>query len=318
MLNIAVLDDYQNVAFGCANWGDVAGKASVIMFNDHIHDWDSLVERLKDFEIICAMRERTPFPNEILHRLPNLQLLITTGMRNASIDVKAANDQGVTVCGTDGLPHPTAELAWGLILDLARNISRENEAVKNGEWQTTMGVGLKWKTLGLIGLGNLGGQVANYGNAFGMNVIAWSQNLTKEKAKEKNAKYASLETLMAESDFISIHTVLSLRTKGLIDSSKLELMKKTSFLINTSRGPIVDESALVNALEKNLIAGAGLDVFDLEPLPLEHPLITLGNTIITPHVGYVTKETYKIFYEQTVECITAFIQGNPIRVINPI
>jgi len=318
MLNIAVLDDYQNVAFESANWGEVAGKASVIMFNDHIHDSDSLVERLKDFEIICAMRERTPFSKEIVHRLPKLQLLITTGMRNASIDVKAANDQGVTVCGTDGLPYPTAELAWGLILDLARNISRENEAVKNGEWQTTLSVGLKGKTLGLIGLGNLGGQVANYGNAFGMNVIACSQNLTKEKAKEKNAKYVPLETLMAESDFISIHTVLSPRTKDLIDSSKLKLMKKTSFLINTSRGPIVDESALVNALEKDLIAGAGLDVFGLEPLPPEHPLITLENTIITPHVGYVTKETYKIFYEQTVECITEFIQGNPIRVINPI
>ena len=318
MLNVAVLDDYQNVAAGFANWGQLSSEAKVTVFNDHIHDSDSLVKRLESFEIVCAMRERTPFPFEILQRLPKLKLLITTGMRNASIDVKEANNQGVIVCGTDGLPYPTAELAWGLILDLARNIAKENESVKRGKWQTTVGVGLNGKTLGLIGLGNLGGQVANYGNAFEMDVIAWSQNLTKEKAKEKNTKYVSLETLMAESDFISIHTVLSSRTKDLIDASKLKLMKKTSFLINTSRGPIVNELALVNALSKGEIAGAALDVFSLEPLPSDHPLITLENTIITPHIGYVTNETYKIFYEQTVECIIGFIRGNPIRVISPI
>jgi len=318
MLNVAVLDDYQNVAAGFANWGQLSSEAKVTVFNDHIHDSDSLVKRLESFEIVCAMRERTPFPSEILQRLPKLQLLITTGMRNASIDVKEANNLGVVVCGTDGLPYPTAELAWGLILDLARNIAKENESVKRGKWQTTVGVGLKGKTLGLIGLGNLGGQVANYGNAFGMDVIAWSQNLTKEKAERRNTKYVSLETLMAESDFISIHTVLSSRTKDLIDASKLKLMKKTSFLINTSRGPIVNELALVNALGEGEIAGAALDVFSLEPLPSDHPLITLENTIITPHIGYVTNETYKIFYEQTVECVIRFIQGNPIRVISPI
>ena len=318
MLNVAVLDDYQNVAAGFANWGQLSSEAEVTIFNDHIHDSDSLVKRLESFEIVCAMRERTPFPSEILQRLPKLQLLITTGMRNASIDVKEANNLGVVVCGTDGLPYPTAELAWGLILDLARNIAKENESVKRGRWQTTVGVGLKGKTLGLIGLGNLGGQVANYGNAFGMDVIAWSQNLTKEKAERRNTKYVSLQTLMAESDFISIHTVLSSRTKDLIDASKLKLMKKTSFLINTSRGPIVNELALVNALAEGEIAGAALDVFSLEPLPSDHPLITLENTIITPHIGYVTNETYKIFYEQTVECVIRFIQGNPIRVISPI
>ena len=316
MLNIAVLDDYQNVAFECANWSELAGKASISIFNDHIHDPDPLVDRLKEFEIICAMRERTPFPREILQRLPKLQLLITTGMRNASIDVEAANELGVIVCGTDGLPYPTAELAWGLILDLARNISEENEAVKDGEWQTTLGVGLKGKTLGLIGLGNLGGQVANYGNAFGMNVIAWSQNLTEEKAKDKNATYVDLDTLMSESDFISIHTVLSERTLGLIDSSKLQLMKKSSFIVNTSRGPIIDESALVEALDNAQIAGAGLDVFGLEPMPSDHPLITSNRTVITPHIGYVTQETYKIFYEHTVECISTFINGKPVRVLS--
>ena len=251
-----------------------------------------------------------------MQRLPKLQLLITTGMRNASIDVEAANELGVIVCGTDGLPYPTAELAWGLILDLARNISEENGAVKEGEWQTTLGVGLKGKTLGLIGLGNLGGQVANYGNAFGMNVIAWSQNLTEEKAKDKNATYVDLDTLMSESDFISIHTVLSERTLGLIDSSKLQLMKKSSFIVNTSRGPIIDESALVEALDNAQIAGAGLDVFGLEPMPSDHPLITSNRTVITPHIGYVTQETYKIFYEHTVECIAAFINGKPVRVLS--
>ena len=294
----------------------MAGKASISIFNDHIHDPDPLVDRLKEFEIICAMRERTPFPREILQRLPKLQLLITTGMRNASIDVEEANELGVIVCGTDGLPYPTAELAWGLILDLARNISEENEAVKDGEWQTTLGGGLKGKTLGLIGLGNLGGQVANYGNAFGMNVIAWSQNLTEEKAKDKNATYVDLDTLMSESDFISIHTVLSERTLGLIDSSKLQLMKKSSFIVNTSRGPIIDESALVEALDNAQIAGAGLDVFGLEPMPSDHPLITSNRTVITPHIGYVTQETYKIFYEHTVECIAAFINGKPVRVLS--
>ncbi|HCE76752.1 MAG TPA: hydroxyacid dehydrogenase [Dehalococcoidia bacterium] len=316
MLNIAVLDDYQNVAFECANWSELAGKGSISIFNDHIHCSEPLIDRLKEFEIICAMRERTPFSKEILHRLPKLQLLITSGMRNASIDVKAANAQGVTVCGTDGLPYPTAELTWGLILDLARNISRENEAVKLGEWQTTLGVGLKGKTLGLIGLGNLGGQVADYGNAFGMNVIAWSENLTDKKARDKNARYVELNTLMSESDFISIHTVLSERTLGLIDSSKLRLMKKSSFIVNTSRGPIIDESALVEVLENAQIAGAGLDVFDLEPMPSEHPLVTSSRTIITPHIGYVTEETYKIFYEQTVECVTAFLNRKPVRVLN--
>ena len=207
-------------------------------------------------------------------------------------------------------------MTWGLILDLARNISRENEAVKLGEWQTTLGVGLKGKTLGLIGLGNLGGQVADYGNAFGMNVIAWSENLTEEKARDKNARYVELNTLMSESDFISIHTVLSERTLGLIDSSKLRLMKKSSFIVNTSRGPIIDESALVEVLENAQIAGAGLDVFDLEPMPSEHPLVTSSRTIITPHIGYVTEETYRIFYEQTVECVTAFLNRKPVRVLN--
>ena len=316
MLNIAVLDDYQNVAFECANWNELAGKGSISIFSDHIRDPDSLVDRLKEFEIICAMRERTPFPKEILQRLPKLQLLITTGMRNASVDVKAANQLGVVVCGTGGLPYPTAELAWGLILDLARNISKENAAVKAGEWQTTLGIGLKGKTLGLIGLGNLGGQVANYGNAFGMNVIAWSQNLTEEKAHDKNTTYVDLDTLMSESDFISIHTVLSERTLGLIDSSKLQLMKKSSFIVNTSRGPIIDESALVEALDNAQIAGAGLDVFGLEPMPSDHPLITSNRTVITPHIGYVTQETYKIFYEHTVECIAAFINGKPVRVLS--
>ncbi|SVB41556.1 uncharacterized protein METZ01_LOCUS194410, partial [marine metagenome] len=272
MLNVAILDDYQNSALEMANWDNLSEKAKITVFNDHIHDREVLIKRLRKFQVICAMRERTPFPKELLESLPKLKLLVTTGMRNASIDIEAASELGITVSGTEGLPYPTAELTWALILVLARNITVEHQSVKEGIWQKEVGVGLKGKTLGIIGLGNLGSQVAKYGNAFGMEVIAWSQNLTSDLAKEKGAKYVSLDTLMSESDFVSIHTVLSPRTKGLIDGSKLNLMKKTSYLVNTSRGPIVDEHALIKILEDKGIAGAGLDVFDLEPMESDHPL----------------------------------------------
>ena len=248
MLNVAILDDYQNSALKMANWGKLSGKAKITVFNDHVHDREVLIKRLRKFQVICAMRERTPFTKEVLESLPDLKLLVTTGMRNASIDIKTASELGITVSGTEGLPYPTAELTWALILALARNITVEHQSVKEGIWQKEVGVGLKGKTLGIIGLGNLGSQVAIYGNAFGMEVIAWSQNLTSDLAKEKGAKYVTLDTLMSESDFVSIHTVLSPRTKGLIDGSKLKLMKKTSYLVNTSRGPIVDEHALIKIL----------------------------------------------------------------------
>jgi phosphoglycerate dehydrogenase-like enzyme len=316
MLNVAILDDYQNSALKMANWGKLSGKAKITVFNDHVHDREVLIKRLRKFQVICAMRERTPFTKEVLESLPDLKLLVTTGMRNASIDIKTASELGITVSGTEGLPYPTAELTWALILALARNITVEHQSVKEGIWQKEVGVGLKGKTLGIIGLGNLGSQVAIYGNAFGMEVIAWSQNLTSDLAKEKGAKYVSLDTLMSESDFVSIHTVLSPRTKGLIDGSKLKLMKKTSYLVNTSRGPIVDEHALIKILEDEAIAGAGLDVFDLEPMENNHPLILSDRTVITPHIGYVTRETYKIFYEQSLECVSEFLSGTPVRIIN--
>ena len=316
MLNVAILDDYQNSALKMANWGKLSGKAKITVFNDHVHDREMLIKRLRKFQVICAMRERTPFTKEVLESLPDLKLLVTTGMRNASIDIKTASELGITVSGTEGLPYPTAELTWALILALARNITVEHQSVKEGIWQKEVGVGLKGKTLGIIGLGNLGSQVAIYGNAFGMEVIAWSQNLTSDLAKEKGAKYVSLDTLMSESDFVSIHTVLSPRTKGLIDGSKLKLMKKTSYLVNTSRGPIVDEHALIKILEDEAIAGAGLDVFDLEPMENNHPLILSDRTVITPHIGYVTRETYKIFYEQSLECVSEFLSGTPVRIIN--
>ena len=316
MLNVAILDDYQNSALKMANWGKLSGKAKITVFNDHVHDREVLIKRLRKFQVICAMRERTPFTKEVLESLPDLKLLVTTGMRNASIDIKTASELGITVSGTEGLPYPTAELTWALILALARNITVEHQSVKEGIWQKEVGVGLKGKTLGIIGLGNLGSQVAIYGNAFGMEVIAWSQNLTSDLAKEKGAKYVSLDTLMSESDFVSIHTVLSPRTKGLIDGSKLKLMKKTSYLVNTSRGPIVDEHALIKILEDEAIAGACLDVFDFEPMESNHPLILSDRTVITPHIGYVTRETYKIFYEQSLECVSEFLSGTPVRIIN--
>ena len=316
MLNVAILDDYQDISLEMADWGILSGKIEITVFNDHIHDQELLIERLRKFQVICAMRERTPFPKEVLDSLPNLKLLVTTGMRNASIDIEAADKLGITVSGTEGLPYPTAELTWALILALARNITLEHKSVKEGVWQKTLGIGLQGKTLGIIGLGNLGSQVASYGNAFGMNVTAWSQNLTSSIAKSKGVRYVPLETLMSESDFVTIHTVLSSRTRGLIDSSKLNLMKETSYLINTSRGPIVDEEALIRILGENRIAGSGLDVFDLEPLGNDHPLILSDRTVITPHIGYVTRETYKIFFEQSLECVSKFMSGAPVRIIN--
>ena len=240
---------------------------------------------------------------------------VTTGMRNASIDVEAASDRGITVCGTGGLPYPTAELTWGLILALLRHIPEEDEATRAGRWQVSMGNGLQGKVLGVIGLGNLGSQVATVGRAFGMSVIAWSQNLTVERAAQFDATLVEKDELLSRSDIVTIHLVLSGRTRGLIGARELSLMKPTTYLVNTSRGPIVDEVALVEALEKGSIAGAGLDVFDEEPLPLDHPLRRLENTVITPHMGYVTAETYAVFYGDAVEDIRAFLSGEPTRVI---
>lgn len=316
MTSVAVLDDYQNVARDMANWDSLPPDVSVDFFSDHLPDEDDLAPRLESYEIVVAMRERTPFQRTLFSRLPNLKLLVTTGMRNASIDIAAAAEHGVTVCGTDGLPYPTAELTWALILALVRKVPTENAATRDGQWQVTMGEGLQGKTLGVIGLGRLGSQVARIGSAFGMNLLAWSQNLTAERAEEFGARLVSKDELMSGSDIVTIHLVLSDRTRGLLGERELSLMKPSAYLVNTSRGPIVDESALMGALESGTIAGAGLDVFDVEPLPLDHKLRSLPNTVLTPHMGYVTAETYRIFYGDAVKNIVAFLSGNPVRVIS--
>ncbi len=316
MTRVAVLDDYQEVALQMADWNSLPDEASVDVFQDHLTEEDDLVARLSPYEVIVAMRERTPFQRPLLERLPNLRLLVTTGMRNASIDVVAATDNGITVCGTDGVPYPTAELTWGLILALLRKIPTEDRATRDGHWQVSVGEGLHGKTLGVIGLGRLGSQVAKVGVAFGMNVIAWSQNLTAERAEEVGATLVSKQELLESSDVVTIHVVLSGRTRGLLGAEELSSMKPSAYLVNTSRGPIVDEAALIDALQEGSIAGAGLDVFDIEPLPLDHPFRSIPNTVLTPHLGYVTGETYRVFFGGAVENIKAYLNGNPVRVIS--
>jgi phosphoglycerate dehydrogenase-like enzyme len=315
MTRVAVLDDYQDVALKMAHWSVLPSDVQVQVFRDHLVDPQAVAARLKDYDIVVAMRERTPFPRGLLQQLPNLKLLITTGMRNASIDVEAAAELGITVCGTQGLPYPTAELTWGLILALLRHIPREDRATREGRWQVSVGFGLRDKVLGVIGLGNLGSQVATVGLAFGMSLLAWSQNLTPERAARFGATLVGKDELLSRADVVTVHLVLSDRTRGLIGARELGLMKPSAFLINTSRGPIVEEKALIDALQKGGIAGAGLDVFDEEPLPLDHPLRRLENTVITPHLGYVTVETYKVFYGHAVEDIQAFLRGQPVRII---
>jgi len=312
-LKVAVLDDYQGVARSLAAWDTLPAGSEVVFFRDHLDAEAALVQRLAPFEVVVAMRERTPFPRRLLERLPALRLLVTTGRRNAAIDVAAANEHGVLVCGTDGLPYPTAELTWGLILALARRIPAEDRALRAGAWQTSIGVGLAGKTLALLGLGKLGAQVARIGRAFDMRVIAWSQNLTAERAAQASAEWVPRDTLFREADVLSIHLVLSERTRGLVGKAELGQMKPTALLINTSRGPIVDEAALIAALERHAIAGAGIDVFDREPLPAGHPLLGLDDTVLTPHVGYVTRETYDVFYQQALEDILGYLSGTPLR-----
>ena len=315
MARIAVLDDYQGIALSMDGWEKLPADSEIEAFRDHLSDEDALVQRLAPFDIIVAMRERTPFPRSLLSRLPNLKLLVTTGARNASIDVRAATDLGITVCGTGGMPTPTAELTWGLIIGSLRHIAEEDKATRAGRWQTTIGPSLYGATLGCVGLGNLGSQVAKVGLAFGMNVIAWSQNLTLERAQEVGATLVTKEQLFSQADVVSVHLVLSDRTRGLVSQPELALMKPTAFLVNTSRGPIVDENALVAALRERRIGGAGLDVFDQEPLPADHPYLELDNTLITPHLGYVTLETYGRFYGEAVEDIVGYLNGTPQRVI---
>jgi phosphoglycerate dehydrogenase-like enzyme len=312
-MRVAVLDDYQEVAASYADWG--ALDANVAFFSDHLGDQQALVERLVDFDVIVAMRERTPFQRPLLELLPNLRLLVTTGMRNASIDVKASTDLGVTVCGTNSPGVATAELAFAMVLAMSRNLILEAGTVAKGGWQQRVGRELRGSTLGVIGLGRLGAEVARFGRAFGMDVLAWSQNLTSERAEEVGARLVTKDALLAESDFVSIHLRLSDRTRGLIGQADLDRMKPTAYLINTSRGEIVDTAALFAALDSGALAGAGLDVFDVEPLPPDDRRRTHSKILATPHIGYVTDATYRVFYTEVIEDIAAWQAGSPIRVL---
>jgi len=314
-MRCAILDDYQNVALKMADWSAISKTVEIKVFNQWIPT-AQVPAALKGFEIVCAMRERTRFPKQVLEALPDLRLLISTGMRNAAIDVKAANERGVVVCGTGGSGNPTAGIAIGLMLELTRRIGYENARLKAGApWQTTIGIDLEGKTLGVVGLGKLGTRVANIAKAFGMNVIAWSQNLTPEKCQEAGVTYASKEDLFRTADIVSIHLMLSDRSRGLIGAKDLALMKPTAYLINTARAAIVDQAALLAVLTERRIAGAGLDVFETEPLPLDSPLRALDNVVITPHLGYVSVQAYEVYFREIVEDIRAFLDGKPMRVI---
>jgi D-3-phosphoglycerate dehydrogenase len=312
----AILDDYQNVATTVADWSAVAKDVNFRIFNEPLGGPDKVIAALKDCAVICLMRERTPFGKDVIDALPNLKLIVTSGMRNAAIDVAAATARGIAVCGTDSLGHPTAELTFGLMLELARQIGAENARLKAGaRWQSVLGIDLNGKTLGIIGLGKLGTRVARIANALDMKVVAWSQNLTAEKAKESGATLVGKEELLRTADFVTVHVQLSERTKGLIGAKELALMKPTAFFINTSRGPVADETAIAAALKTKRIAGAAIDTYDEEPLPLDHPFRKLDNIVITPHLGYVTSENYKRFYGQMVEDVRAWLDGKPVRVM---
>src|ERR1700761_5605351 len=326
-MKIAILDDYQDVALGYADWKGLPGSPEVTVFNEHISRHELLAATLRPFDVIVAMRERTAFPASLLSLLPDLKLLVTTGMGNAAIDMEAARERAVTVCGTGGVDGAPAELPWGLIRAVARHIREEDRRMREpagaggaavtvrGGWQRTIGAGLDGKQLGVVGLGKQGRQVAKVGQAFGMRVAAWSQNLDPDQAREAGAEPVSKEQLFARSDVVTIHYKLSPRSTGLVGPAELGLMKPTAYLVNTSRGPIVDAGALVAALRSGQIAGAGLDVYDVEPLPLSDPLRSAPNTVLTPHLGYVTEETYRVFYGDAAEDIVAFAKGSPVRVL---
>jgi len=316
MVRAAILDDYQKVALKFADWSAIAKDVEVKVFNAPLGDDSAVIKTLQGFAIVNMMRERTPFNRKVIEGLPDLKLLITTGARNNSIDLKACAEFGVTVCGTAGFGNPTAAIVVGLMLELTRHIGFENARMKAGApWQVTVGHDLEGKTLGVLGLGKLGQRVAGVAKALGMKVIAWSQNLTPEKAKEGGTEYVSKEDLFRNADVISIHVVLSDRTRALVRAKDLGLMKKTAYLINTSRGPIVEEKELIAALNSKSIAGAGLDVFDIEPLPTDHPFRKMDNVVLTPHLGYVSEENYRTFYSGVVEDIRAWLDGKPVRML---
>jgi phosphoglycerate dehydrogenase-like enzyme len=313
-LRCAILDDYINLTLEITDWSKVRDRVDITVFNQPFASAEAAADALKDFEIICAMRERTPFPRALFAALPKLKLLITSGMRNAAIDMEAAKDHGVVLCGTQWARDPTAPLTMGLILELTRNIGRENARMHAGEpLQKFVGMEIEGKTLGVVGLGKLGTKVAKLAQAFGMNVIAWSPNLTPERCKEAGVGYASKEELFSTADIITVHVVLSQRSRGLVGAEDLARMKPTSYLVNTARGPIVDEAALLTTLQQRRIAGAAIDVFSVEPLPVEHPFRKLDNIVLTPHLGYVTAESFRNHYSQMVEGIDAWFKGETLR-----
>jgi phosphoglycerate dehydrogenase-like enzyme len=309
-MNVAILDDYQHVALRLADWSGVRRHAEITVFNDHIADPSAVVERLRPFDVVCVMRERTPLTREILQQLPNLRLIASTGPRNASIDSQTATDLGIAVTATGYDSTPTIEFTWSLLLASMRGIDREAASLKAGGWQTSLGSNLRGKVLGVVGLGNIGREVARIGVAFGMKVIAWSQNLTKEKANAAGAALVDKQTLFREADVVTVHLVLSGRTRGLIGVPEFALMKPTARFVNTSRGPIVDEAALIEALQARRIAGAAVDVFDVEPLPPDHPFRKLDNVLATPHLGYVTEDLYRTFYADAAANIATWLEAN--------
>jgi phosphoglycerate dehydrogenase-like enzyme len=304
---VAVLDDYQNAALESADWSVLRDRVDITVFQDHLADPDAVIERLLPFDVVCVMRERTPLPRNVIERLPNLKLIASTGSVNASIDVAVAGDRGIAVVHTGYRSDPTVEFTWALILACARHIVTESNSVRSGGWQQTVGVDLRGKTLGVLGLGNVGSEVARIGSAFGMKLIAWSQNMTAETAKATGAILVSKDQLFERADILTIHLVLSSRTRGLVGAAELEKMKPTAWLINASRGAIVEEQALITAMQNKRIAGAAIDVFDIEPLPPSHPFRTLGNVLATPHIGYVSQGLYKTFYEDAVSNIRKWL-----------
>jgi phosphoglycerate dehydrogenase-like enzyme len=315
-VKIAVLDDYQNVGRSLADWASLAPRAQAVFFHDHVSDIDQLTTRLADFEVVMLMRERTPMGADLIARLPKLKLIVTVGMWNASIDFEAAKARGILVCGTPGGdPNATPALTWGLVLALTRGIATQAASVRAGGWQVGLGTDIYGKTLGVLGIGKIGQAVAGFGRAFGMKVIAWSQNLTPERAAECFAERVEKNELFRRADVLCIHLKLGERTRGLVGARELSLMKPTAFLVNTSRGPIVDEQALIAALQARKIAGAALDVFDEEPLPQDHPFRYLPNVLATPHIGYVSEKTYRGAFPDAVEDIRAWLDGKPVRVL---
>ena len=311
-MKVAILDDYQNVALKLADWSAVRRQAELTVFNDHVADTTAVIERLRSFDVVCVMRERTPLTREVLQQLPQLKLIASTGPRNASIDPQTAADLGIAVTATGYDSAPTIEFTWSLILASMRHLTREALSVRDGGWQTTIGANLRGKILGVVGLGNIGREVARIGVAFGMEVLAWSQNLTREAASAAGATLVDKETLFQRSDIVTIHLVLSERSKGLVGSHELTLMKPTARLVNTSRSPIVDQAALIEALRSRSIAAAAVDVFDIEPLPADHPFRRLDNVLATPHIGYVTEDLYRTFYGDAAANIASWLEANAV------